>query len=118
MYRVVWDRQFKLLTEEAEAARCEKPSTKVDVSPPRNTMADVEEFCREVGGPATDEEKAEMLAVLPVDYAEALQAITMAMHHLTEAIPNRQPARIRAAYALLHMGERALQGFLETRGVL
>lgn len=118
MFRVVWDRQFKLLTEEAEAARREKPSGKLDVSPPRNTMADVEEFCREVGGPATDEEKVDMLAVVPVDYAEALQAITTAMHHLNEGIPNRQPARIRAAYALLHMGERALQDFLETRGVL
>lgn len=118
MFRVVWDRQFKLLTEEAEAARREKQSAKVDVTSPRNTMEDVEKFCREVGGSATDAEKAELLAVVPVDYADALLAITMAMHHLTEAIPNRQPARIRAAYALLHMGARALQDFLETRGVL
>ncbi len=119
MFRAVWDREFKKLTKLAESHRREPcADIATDVGPITTTQADIERFCEEVGGPCSDEEKREMLERLPVDYSEAMTAITTAMAHLSEAIPNRQPNRIRAAYALLAMGKRALGNFLETKNVI
>ena len=118
MFRRVWDTEFDKLNKLAEHWRREPQNKDCDTGPIKSTMADIEQFCAEVGGPASDEKKRELLELLPVDYAEAIMAITLAMSHLTEAIPCRQPNRIRAAYAMLAMGKRALGNFLETKNVL
>lgn len=92
MEREIWDEEFHKLTELLRYFQREPAANPLtDITPGDGSTA---------------------------DYAEAMAAITIAMSHLTEAIPNRQPNRIRAAFALLQMGKRALGNFLESRNVL
>ena len=119
MFREVWDREFENLTKLAESHRrepCANPA--VDLTTRPTTIAEIQQFCDEVGGEMSDEEKRVLQSRILVDYAEAVTAITVAMSHLQEAIPNRQLNRIRAAFALLKMGSRALGMILESRNVI
>lgn len=119
MFRDVWDREYAKLSSLAEYHRREKTNIDCDTGPlPATTEADIVHFQTAMGETFTEEEKAELKDKLPVDYAEALTAISVAMAHLSEAIPCKQPNRIRASFALLAMGTRVLGMFLESKRVL